>query len=123
MSILQLLFSAGVGALAALLLSRRGRGRSPAAPRRATNGDAAAPVAASPDTTVAAPQDVADHLDRVLAVEEGDQVEQRTGQHRDLVREAGGIPQRDTAPPFVLDRKGLDRPKAWIAGGGHSASR
>ena len=68
-------------------------------------------------------QDLADRLHRVLAVEEGDQVEQRPRQHRDLVGEAGGIPQRDAALPFVLDRKGLDSPQARIAGGAHSASR
>jgi len=68
-------------------------------------------------------QDLADPLDRVLPVEEGDQVEQGARQHRDLVGEAGGIPQGDAALPFVLDRKGLDSPQARIAGAGHSASR
>src|SRR5216683_1625112 len=72
---------------------------------------------------VAAPQDLADPLDRVLPVEEGDQVEQGARQHRDLLGEAGGVTQRDAALPFVLHRKGLDSPQARIAGAGHSASR
>jgi len=72
---------------------------------------------------VAAAQDLADPLDRVLPVEEGDQVEQGARQHRDLLGEAGGVTQRDAALPFVLHRKGLDSPQARIAGAGHSASR
>src|SRR4029077_14586289 len=68
-------------------------------------------------------QDLADRLDRVLPVEERDQVEQRPRQHRDLVGEAGGITQRDAVLPLVLDREGLDSPQARIADAGHSASR
>ena len=69
------------------------------------------------------PQDLADRVDRVLAVEEGNQVEEGARQHRDLVGEAGRIPQRDAALPLVLHREGFDSPQARIAGAGHSASR
>src|SRR6185503_19010662 len=66
--------------------------------------------------TVAAADDLLDRLQRMLAVEQRDQIEERPGQDRDLVGEAGGIPQGDAALPLVLDREGLDSPQAWIAG-------
>src|SRR5438046_2159672 len=46
---------------------------------------------------------------RVVAVEEGDDLEKRSGQQDDGRRVAGGIAQRDHALPLVLDGKRLHR--------------
>ena len=54
---------------------------------------------------VAAVHDVADLVQRVLTVEEGDDVEQRRGQHRHLIREPRRIAQPHRALPVLLDRK------------------
>ncbi len=73
--------------------------------------------------TVPAPEDLLDLLDRVIAVEERDQVQQRGREHGDLLGVAGGITQRYAALPFLLDGKGLEGPELRLAGARHSASR
>ena len=72
---------------------------------------------------VPAPENPLDLLDRMLPVEERDEVQQGGREHRDLVGEARGIPEGDAALPFVLDGKGLEGPEPRVAGGGHSTSR
>src|SRR4030095_9498689 len=49
-----------------------------------------------------------DVRDRMLAVEERDDVEQRPVQQHDRRRVAGGIAQRQAPPALVLDGKRLD---------------
>ena len=70
-----------------------------------------------------APENPLDLLDRMLPVEERNQVQQAGREHRDLIGEAGGIPEGDASLPFVLDGKGLEGPEPRVAGGGHSTSR
>ncbi|MGH7315622.1 MAG: hypothetical protein ACREJS_05110 [Candidatus Rokuibacteriota bacterium] len=71
----------------------------------------------------ATPEDLPDLLDRVVAVEERDQVQERRGEHRDLIGEAGGIPEGHAALPFVLDGKRLEGSEPRPGGAGHSASK
>jgi hypothetical protein len=71
----------------------------------------------------ASPHDLLHLGDRMLAVEEGHEVEQHGGKHRDLIGEAGGVAQRDAALPFVVDRKGLERAESGAGAVGHSTSR
>ena len=70
-----------------------------------------------------APENPLDLLDRVIAVEERDQVQQGGREHGDLIGETGGIPERDAALASLLDRKGLEGPETRISGCGHSTSR
>jgi hypothetical protein len=72
---------------------------------------------------VPAPEDLLDLLDRVIAVEERDQIQQSRREHGDLLGVAGGITQRYAALPFLLDGKGLEGPELRVAGARHSASR
>jgi hypothetical protein len=72
---------------------------------------------------VAALEHLTDRLDRMLAVEERDEIEQGRGEQRDLVGEAGGVTQGDTALPFVLHGEGLEGAEPRVTGEGHSASR
>ena len=72
---------------------------------------------------VAAAHDVADLVQRVLAVEEGDDVEQRHRQHRDLIGESRRITQPHRALPVLLDRKRFERAEAGPLGRRHYPSR
>src|SRR6185503_19487558 len=64
------------------------------------------------ELAVAAHHALLDVGDRVLAVEERDDVEQRPVQERDRRGVAGRIAQRHALPALVLDRKRLDPAQA-----------
>jgi hypothetical protein len=72
---------------------------------------------------VAAAHDVADLVERMLAVEEGDDVEEGHGEHRHLIGEPGRIPQPHRALPILLDRKRFERAEAGPLGRRHYPSR
>ena len=61
---------------------------------------------------VALLKDSLDLADRVLAVEERDEVEQRKREHDDLISEARGIPERHQPLAVLLDGEGLEHPKS-----------
>ena len=65
------------------------------------------------DESVTAHHGLLDVGDRVLAVEERHDVEQRPVQQGDRRRVAGGIAQRHALPALVLDGKRLDPAQAW----------
>ena len=63
---------------------------------------------------VALLKDSLDLADRVLAVEERDEIEQREREHDDLIREARGIPERHQPLAVLLDGEDLEHPKSRL---------